>query len=287
MTEFKQIIGRGIRIREDYGKLYFTIMDFKRATVLFADPDFDGKPVQIYEPKPGDSPVPPDEEPEEGEETPSPETPGAWPPDGEVPEGEVPDGELPPGTRPKKYYVDDVEVRVATERVQFLDESGRLITESLKDFSRRKLRAAYASLDAFLNEWNEAEKKQAILEELAARGVFLDELADLVGRDYDAFDLVCHVAFDRPPLTRKERAERVQKRDVFGLYGEKARAVLAALLQKYADSGIQSVESFDILKVDPLPDFGTPVEILKLFGGKTAYLEALRHLETALYQEAA
>jgi type I restriction enzyme R subunit len=138
-----------------------------------------------------------------------------------------------------------------------------------------------------LNVWNDAEKKQAILEELAAKGVFLEELAEQVGRDYDAFDLVCHVAFDAPPLTRKERAEKVKKRNVFGKYGNKARAVLDALLQKYADSGITSVESLEILKVDPLTTFGTPVEIISLFGGKPAYLAAVRELETALYQKVA
>ncbi len=156
-----------------------------------------------------------------------------------------------------------------------------------RDYSRKTVRKAYASLDAFLTVWNDAERKQAILEELAAKGVFLDELAEQVGRDYDAFDLVCHVAFDQPPLTRQERAEKVKKRNVFGKYGDKARAVLDALLQKYADSGITSVESLEILKVDPLTAFGTPVEIVKLFGGKTAYLAAIRELETALYQKAA
>ena len=154
------------------------------------------------------------------------------------------------------------------ERVQYLDEDGRLITESLKDYTRKAVRKSYASLDDFLTAWNDAERKQAILEELGSQGVFLDELADQVGRDYDAFDLVCHVAFDQPPLTRRERAAKVKKRDVFAKYGDKARAVLEALLDKYADGGISSVESLEILKVDPLTDFGTPVEIVKLFGGK-------------------
>jgi type I restriction enzyme, R subunit len=157
----------------------------------------------------------------------------------------------------------------------------------LKDYSRKAVRSEYTSLDAFLNVWNDAERKQVILEELAAKGVFLDELAEQVGRDYDAFDLVCHVAFDQPPLTRRERADRVKKRNVFGKYGDKARAVLDALLQKYADTGITSVESMDILKVDPLNSFGTPVEIVKCFGGKSAYLAAIRDLESALYQKAA
>jgi type I restriction enzyme R subunit len=270
MTEFKQIIGRGTRINEDYGKLYFTIMDFKRATSLFADPDFDGEPVQIYEPGPEEPPIPPEERP--GEEP-------VYPPGGE------PEGPGEAGEPPAKYYVDNVEVRVATERVQYLDEHGKLITESLKDFSRKAVRQTYATLTSFLSVWNDAEKKQAILEELAAKGVFLDELADQVGRDYDAFDLVCHVAFDQPPLTRLERAEKVKKRNVFGKYGEKTRAVLDALLSKYAETGIRSVESLDILKVDPLSAFGTPIEIINLFGGKPSYLAAVKELEDQLYKD--
>ena len=283
MTEFKQIIGRGTRINEDYGKLYFTIMDFRQATALFADPDFDGDPVQIYEPKNWDPVVPPDEleaplSSVVREDTP-PYGKAIWDPFGfDSPTG---------GERRTRYVVDNVEVRVATERVQYLDGNGKLITESLKDYSRKAVRKEYASLDAFLTVWNDADRKQAILEELAEKGVFLDELADQVGRDYDAFDLICHVAFDQPPLTRKERADNVKKRNVFAKYGEQARAVLEALLQKYADSGITSVESMDILKVDPLSGFGTPMEIVKLFGDKSAYLAAIRELEKALYQKAA
>ena len=276
MTEFKQIIGRGTRINEDYNKLFFTIMDFKRATALFADPDFDGDPVQIYEPNEGEAIVPPNEPAEGAEEE---------PPGGTIVDSLGSEETL--GTRPIKYYVNNVEVRVATERVQYLDEYGKLITESLKDYSRKTVRQSYASLNAFLTVWNDAEKKQAILDELAAKGVFLEELAEQVGRDYDAFDLVCHVAFDAPPLTRKERADNVKKRNVFAKYGDKARAVLDTLLQKYADGGIKSVESLEILKVDPLTAHGTPVEIVKLFGGRDGYLAAIRELETALYQQAA
>ncbi len=274
MTEFKQIIGRGTRINEDYNKFFFTIMDFKRATALFADPEFDGDPVQIYEPGTDDTPIPPDDPPEDGEEDP--------PVDGI---SDPPGGE--PGSGSTKYYVEDVEVCVVMERVQYLDEYGKLITESLKDYSRKTVRNAYTSLDQFLTVWKEAERKQVLLEELAAQGVFLDELAELVGRDYDAFDLICHVAFDAPPLTRRERADKVKKRHVFARYGDQARAVLDALLQKYADSGITSLESLEILKVDPLTTFGTPVEIVNLFGGKENYLAAIRELETVLYPEAA
>jgi len=276
MTEFKQIIGRGTRINEDYGKLFFTIMDFRQATALFADPDFDGDPVQIYEPK-GDEPVIPPVEPTVG---------GDEDPTGTTivdPFG----GSATFGDAPTKYYVNDVAVRVATERVQYLDASGKLITESLRAYSRKSLRQTYSSLDDFLTVWNDADRKQAILEELAEKGVFLDELADQVGRDYDAFDLICHVAFDQTPLTRKERADKVKKRNVFAKYGEQTRAVLDALLQKYADSGITSLESMDILKVDPLAGFGTPIEIVKLFGDKESYLAAIRELEQALYQKAA
>ncbi len=278
MTEFKQIIGRGTRINEDYNKFFFTIMDFRRVTALFADTAFDGDPVQIYEPGPDEPPVPPDEPPPEpptGEEPPEPPLPPDPGIDGEGPAHHV------------RYYVDTVPVHVVMERVQYLDEYGKLITESLTDYTRKAVHKNFASLDDFLNIWNGAAKKQAIFELLAGQGVFLDELADQVGVDYDPFDLVCHIAFDQPPLTRRERAERVQKRNVFGKYGAKARAVLEALLQKYADSGISSVESLEILKVDPLRAFGTPVEIVKLFGGRDNYLAAIRELETILYEKVA
>ena len=247
-------------------------MDFKRATALFADPHFDGDPVQIYEPKPDESPVPPDDVPGIGAE-------------GSIAGAGVDSREF--RQQATKYYVDDVEVTVATERVQYLDADGRLITESLKNYTRKTVQKAYISLSTFLNAWKHANRKQAIVEELAARGVFLEELAEQVGRDFDTFDLICHVAFDQPPLTRRERAESVRKRNVFGKYRDKTRAVLEALLDKYADAGLKSVESLEILKVDPLTAFGTPVEIVNLFGGKQKYLAAIQELETQLYQEAA
>jgi len=277
MTEFKQIIGRGTRINEDYNKLYFTIMDFKRATALFADPTFDGDPVQIYEPRPNDPPVPPDDPPEDGDPL-APEDVLFDPIDAGM------DGD---GERPTKYYVDDVEVTVATERVQYLGADGKLITESLKDYTRKTVQKEYQSLDAFLTKWNGADRKHAIVEELANRGVFLDELADQIGGDLDAFDLICHVAFDQPPLTRRERVDRVRKRNVFAKYGENARAVLDSLLEKFADGGLNSLESMDILKVDPLTKYGTPIEIIQLFGGKPFYLAAIQELETQIYQEVA
>lgn len=276
MTEFKQIIGRGTRINEDYNKFYFTIMDFRRATALFADPAFDGDPVQIYEPGPNEPPIPPVDPPGDDDDEPLGPVLGPGP------------DPLGPDPEPaRRYYVHNVPVSVAVERVQYLDEHGRLITESLKDYSRKTVQTKFQSLDEFLTTWKDAERKQVILEELANQGVFFDELAEQVGQEYDAFDLICHIAFDRPPLTRRERAEKVKKRHVFEKYGNEARAVLGALLQKYADSGIKSVESMEILKEDPLRAYGTPVEIVKLFGGRDGYLAAIRELENALYSAAA
>jgi len=276
MTEFKQIIGRGTRINEDYNKLFFTIMDFKRATALFADPEFDGEPVQVYEPSSGEPPAPPDDVLEGAEKGSLHETVLSLPDIAEPQRSE----------RPAKYYVDDVEVEVATERVQYIDAEGNLTTESLKDFTRRMVRKQYVSLSVFLDAWNAADRKRVIIEELMNRGVFFEELEEHVGGQFDAFDLICHVAFDQPPLSRRERAERVRKRNVFTKYGEKAREVLNALLDRYADGGVTSIESLDILKVRPLPSFGTPTEILHIFGGKGGYLAAVHELELQLYHGA-
>ncbi len=288
MTEFKQIIGRGTRINEDFDKFYFTIMDFRKATELFADPDFDGDPVQIYEPEEGDPPLPPeiDDDPPGGGDEPDDtgDTGGPDGPDG----GDVfpPDTGKGDGPR-RKYVVGDVEVSVIAERVQYYGKGGKLITESLKDYTRKAVTREFASLDDFLTRWREAERKQAIIEELEEEGLILDALAEEVGKDYGPFDLICHVAFDQPPLTRKERAENVRKKNYFAKYGEKARAVLDALLDKYANQGVENLESMSILKVQPLDQFGTPVEIVGFFGGKGDYLKALHELETELYSSVA
>ena len=185
----------------------------------------------------------------------------------------------------KKFYVKDVEVTVQSERISYLDQNGNLITESIRDFSRNTVRSEFTSLDAFLTTWSNADRKQAVIDELAAKGVFFERLEEQVGKDYDAFDLLCHVAFDQPPLTRKERANKVKKRNIFGEYGEKARAVLDALLLKYADSGIKGIESMEILKLPPLSEMGTPTEIIKYFGDKNSYLKAIKDLEEAIYEE--
>lgn len=275
MTLFKQIIGRGTRLREDLDKSWFTIMDFKRATELFADPAFDGDPVQIYEPGP-DQPVNPPEEPQ---------APGvAGNGDPLPPLGPVIDGPGEGGPQPKRYVVGGmVTVSVARERVQYLNAEGKLVTESLRDYTRIHLKKAYASLDQFLQAWNAAERKAVLIEELERQGVFLDALAEEVGKDLDPFDLLLHVAYDKPPLTRRERARRVRQRNVFETYGPEARKVLEALLDKYADEGIATIESNEVLRVQPLSTLGSPVELVRSFGGRPQYLQALTTLERELY----
>ncbi|MEI6218625.1 MAG: DEAD/DEAH box helicase family protein, partial [bacterium] len=281
MTEFKQIIGRGTRINEDYNKFYFTIIDFKKATELFADPDFDGDPVQIYTPKnPDDSPVPPDTEDDEGAAD-APDYPfqDEYGGRGGVIEGA--DSDYEPGVR--RYVVSNVEVKVVAERVQYFDANGRLITASLKDYTRTTLAKEFASLGDFLRRWSSSEKKQVIIDELANEGVFFDALADEIGRNCDPFDLVCHVAWDMPPLTRKERADQVRKRNYFTKYGDQAKRVLEALLDKYADEGVVHIEEPQILSVSPFTQFGTPIEIVRAFGGFDGYQNAVHELEQELY----
>lgn len=257
INDFKQIIGRGTRINEAFDKFYFTIMDFKKATELFADPAFDGDPVQVYEPHPDQPPVPPDEL-EITLEPPS--------------EGQV------------KYFVSDVPVYVVAERVQHYGKDGKLITESLKDYTRKTVRREFTSLHAFLNRWSEVQQKQVIIQELEEQGILIEALANEVGKDFDPFDLICHVAFDQPPLSRRDRALAVRQRNYFSKYNQQARAVLNALLDKYADEGIENIENLGVLKVQPISKLGTPTEIIKLFGSKAKYLEALQELETEIYK---
>lgn len=286
MTEFKQIVGRGTRVHEDSRKFYFTLMDFRGATSHFADPAFDGEPVQIYEPGPGDPMTPPDAAPWADADDPDGPIPAEPSPDEVIVDGlSLP---MPDGTgRGPKIYVDGVSATIVAERVEYLDENGRLITESLRDFTRRSLRRHFASLDAFLNRWNGEQRKQALLEELAAEGLPLDAIAAELGKDLDPFDLVCHIAFDAKPLTRRERAEQVKKRDAFTRHGEQARAVLAALLHKYADEGILTLDDTNILRLAPLNALGTPVQLVKAFGGRAAFDSAIRELQSQLYEEVA
>lgn len=278
MTEFKQIIGRGTRINEDYNKYYFTIMDFKKATELFADPAFDGDPVVIYTPKPGESPVPPDEQVDV-----------TRPSDDDFVDRDAtltddwadPDSVEP--VKAKKYYVADVPVSIIAERVQYYDAKGKLITESLKDYTKKTLDKEFTSLDDFLTKWSAADKKHVIIAELANEGVFFDALTEEIGKELDPFDIVCHVAWDKPPLTRKERAENVKKKDYFSKYNEQAQRVLNALLDKYADEGVVHIEETQILTIAPFTQFGTPMEIIKTFGGIDQYQNAVQELEKAIY----
>jgi len=279
MTEFKQIIGRGTRLREDYQKLYFTIMDFKGATRLFADPDFDGEPVVIYEPGPEDTVVPPDVV-----MPPSIEELQPLPYDSSVTDkagsnlGRV------------KYVIDDVNVCLAVERSQYLDADGKLITEDyrvlLKSEIKSTLQAKFGNLTNFLRRWSSAERKQAVIEELTEHGVPFAILQQAVanGSELDAFDLVTHVAFDQKPLTRRERANNVKKRDVFGKYSGQAKAVLEALLEKFADHGVQDIEDANVLELPPFDLFGSKTQIRRgIFGGVEQYTQAVHELELALY----
>lgn len=264
MTTFKQIIGRGTRIDEDNKKFYFTIMDFKKATEHFKDPTFDGEPVVIYNPEPGDPPEPPDP-PIGGDDEP----------------GGV---EEPPGRY--KIVVSGVSAFIKNERVEYLGDDGQLVTESYKDFTKKQVKKEFSSLDEFLKRWNSADKKQVIIDLLEEHGVLLDNLAELVGKDFSDFDLICHVAFGAAPLTRKERANKVKKRNYFTKYGPQAKAVLDALLELYADKGISSIEDAKVLKLKPFSDMGTPLEIIKgVFGGKDQYENAIKELENELFKK--
>jgi type I restriction enzyme R subunit len=264
MTTFKQIIGRGTRIEEDFGKMFFTIMDFKKATELFHDPDFDGEPVVIYQPGDDDDPVPPDPEDPDDED----------------------EGEEEDQTGRKKVYISGVPASIVSERIEYYGENGQLITESYRDFTRKQVQTEYATLDDFLKSWNNSKKKQTIIEMLEEHGIVLENLEEEIGKDYGDFDLICHIAFDMPPLTRKERANNVKKQNYFTKYGDQARAILNSLLDKYADKGITSIEDTKILKLKPFSDMGTPMEIInQVFGGKANYDKALQELEHELFNQ--
>lgn len=282
ITEFKQIIGRGTRLDADFDKYYFTIMDFRNATKNFARPEFDGPAITTKELKEEDEV---DLSTDENDERVTPEEENeaeviVTEVFGESKEDILIDEEP---EKPRKFYVDGVDVAVINETVQYYAENGKLTTESLKDYSKKNILSKYKSLDEFLNEWSESTKKSVIIEELEDKGVFFEELKKEVGKDLDPFDLVLHVAFDKPPLTRKERASNVKKRNYFAKYGEQAKQVLEALLDKYADVGVISIEDMEILRIQPISDFGSPVEIVNLFGGREQYLGAVQELEQYIY----
>ncbi len=286
MTKFKQIIGRGTRINEEYGKLYFTILDFRNATDLFADPDFDGDPIRI-KPVSEDADLGDVIDEEETNEEPiiDEETGEEIILDPPMPQPEPPFTPEPP-TRREKVYVNGVDVSVLISRELHFDQHGKPITTSLKDHTREIIQGQFASLDEFLNKWNTTERKEAIIAELIEQGVMVEALYEAVDKQVDLFDLICHVAYDQPPMTRKERANNVKKRNYFTKYGEQARKVLEALLDKYADQGIENIENIQILTVPPINEFGSVTEIIKAFGSREEYEKAIKELENELYKVA-
>jgi type I restriction enzyme R subunit len=264
MTEFKQIIGRGTRIREDYGKTHFTIMDFRNVTNHFADPDFDGEPVKIIEIKGEDNIT--KENLKEFEEK---------------PDVNIYDTE----EKIRKFYVREADVNILNQSEQYLDPSGKLITEKLLDYTKKGIKNEYRSLNQFIEKWNILDQKKALIDELYQKGINFDALRETIpnGNEYDPFDLILHTAYGRKPLTRSQRALKVKKDAYFDKYGSQAREVINALLEKYSDEGIENLEDAEVLRVSPLNKFGRPLEIMKMFGGKNKYKEVIREIEERLY----
>ena len=265
MTEFKQIIGRGTRLREKEGKTHFVVMDFRNVTRLFADPDWDG-PIEVdpnYPPKPGPGPGP---------------DPGPGPGPGTGPN--------PPKEKP---VVDrnGCRVEIVYKTVSIYDANGKLLRqESITDYTKENVRGEYATLDAFIREWRADPKKEKIRDMLRERGIDLDKMKAEQGMsDVDDFDFICHVAYDKKPLTRKERANNVKKRDFLSKYSGVAREILEALLDKYMDLGIREIGKAEILKLDPFLRYGKPAKISSFFGGKAGYLKAVQELEDAIYMD--
>lgn len=286
MTEFKQIIGRGTRLLEDYGKTYFTIMDYRNASRLFADPAFDGKPEVVIDLDPDDPVDEPETPTDEGEDGTGEDTgnDGVKEDEGEYGTGDTPPFDDDGDDKPRKYYVGDVTVRVLSERVQYVDKDGKLITESLIDYTKKNILQQYSRLDEFLRTWTEAEKKQAIIDELQDDGVLLDAVREELGKtELDDFDLICHIAYDKAPLTKKERAENVKKRHYLYKYSDTAKEVIEALLDKYANDGIKEIEDAKVLQLKEFQKIGSLMKIVKAFGGKEAYLKAVQELENEIY----
>lgn len=283
MTEFKQIIGRGTRVREDYGKMYFTILDFRNVTKLFSDPDFDGDPVKVLEAKSDEEFDKALDEIDEAEPTDNNNAEDVFEDDLD---GE-PGYELPEGKQSQftKITVSGAPVKIIGERVQFIDSNGKLITESLTDFTKRNIIGEYATLNDFLSAWNKADRRTAIIDEIIDRGVPLEELRDQIGYDVDLFDLVLHIAYDKKPIKRRDRVEAVRRSTYLNKYQGKAREIVEALLDKYSDTGINSVEDIEVLKVDPFRQYGAPLEIVGWFGGADKYREVVSELEKQIYEE--
>ena len=266
MTEFKQIIGRGTRLREKEGKTHFVVMDFRNVSRLFADPDWDG-PIVIDPGFPGHKPPQPGDDPN----PPVPPTPPN-----------------PPTVKPVVGR-DGCKVEIIHKTVSVYDANGKLLRqESIVDYTKENIRGEYASLDNFIRQWSKEKKKEKIKEMLLERGIDLELMkADQNMADVDDFDFICHVAFDKKPLTRKERANNVKKRDFLSKYSGVAKEVLEALLDKYMNTGIYEIEKTEILKLDPFLKLGKPAKIAGYFGGKAGYLQAVKELEEAIYADEA
>ena len=278
MTEFKQIIGRGTRVAEQYGKYYFTIMDFRNVTRLFADPEFDGDPVESYE-KDGNDPIDVGKAIEE--ETKS---------EAELiendPRSEVLIDGIEENPEPNKIYIKEgVSFDPIQRVVQYIDpKTGKLITASLEDFSKQAITGMYASLEDFINRWQATERKDIIVTELRERGIIFEELQKEVGQDVDVFDLILHVAYGKKPLTRSERLKNVKQSSYFDKYEGEAREIIGHLLEKYAEHGITSIDDIGDLQVSPFTQYGPPVEIVEgIFGGREAYMQVVREIECQLY----
>jgi type I restriction enzyme R subunit len=291
MTKIKQIIGRGTRINEEFNKLYFTILDFRNATDLFADKEFDGDPIRVKPVTENDdlSLVVIEEEENEvkvldtitGEEIVFKKAVIRYPDGSKLPGAWVAKDD---GEKREKVFVNGVDVSVLVSREMYFDKNGKPITTSLKDHTKEIITEKFASLEDFLNKWNTTDRKEAIITELQEQGIMVEALYDAVNKEVDLFDLICHIAFDQPPLTRQERANNVKKRNYFTKYGDQAKKVLEALLDKYADEGIANIESIEVLRVNPFDEFGSPLEIISEFGSKEKYLQAVKELEIELYK---
>lgn len=267
MTEFKQIIGRGTRLREKEGKTYFVVMDFRNVTRLFADPDWDG-PIEM-------------------DENYHPKDPNGYGKAGPVQPGVIKEPPASYGTQKPIVDRNGCKVQIIHKTVSVYDTNGKLLRqESIVDYTKENIQGEYASLDNFIRQWSAHEKKEEIRDLLHDRGIDLELLkADQNMSDVDDFDFICHVAFDKKPLTRKERANNVKKRDFFSKYSGVAREVLEALLDKYMNTGIYEIEKTEILKLDPFFKLGKPAKIAGYFGGKQGYLKAVKELEQAIYEE--
>ena len=263
MTQFKQILGRGTRLNTDHDKWHFEVLDFRDATRLFSDPDFDGEPIG-----PG------------GGDDPQPGGGGG----GNGGGGGGGGGGTEP---PKKFYIMGENISIDREAVSYLGKDGKLVSENVIDYTRNSLRSKFASLGDFIKEWSAADRKKAIVDELKDGEVLIDAVRQQnpALADADIFDIICHVAFDQPTLTRRERANKVVKRDYLNKYQGEARRVMEALLDKYADNGILELEKMEVLKLSPFNQIGSPVAITNLFGGKDGYRDALRQIEDLLYRQ--